>query len=78
MNFIRKDQGRIFVTIHSVMNQLPDNVVTALVINTFKSRLNKHWHGHPYKFDPSYYKTDHPTREMCRYYQDTSICTEFE
>ena len=27
-------------------NSLPSNVVLALSVDSFKSRLNKHWHGH--------------------------------
>ena len=33
-------------------NDLPTEVVTAPSINAFKSRLNKCWKGHPYKFEP--------------------------
>lgn len=54
-------------------NELPNTVVTAPSVNCFKTRLNNHWHGHPFKFDPACYKTDHPTREIRRYYQHTSI-----
>ena len=33
-----------------VWNSLPNNVVTAPLLNSFKSRLNNHWHGHELKF----------------------------
>ena len=33
-------------------NDLPTEVVTAPSLNAFKSRLNKCWKGHPYKFNP--------------------------
>ena len=33
-----------------VWNSLPNNVVTAPSLNSFKSRLNNHWHGHVLKF----------------------------
>ena len=33
-------------------NELPPDVVNAPSLNSFKSRLNKCWKGHPYKFDP--------------------------
>ena len=33
-----------------VWNSLPNNVVTAPSLNSFKSRLNNHWHGHELKF----------------------------
>ena len=36
-------------------NMLPASVVTALSIDCFKSRLNKHWLRHPSKFTASCY-----------------------
>ena len=33
-----------------VWNALPNTVVIALSLNSFKSRLNKHWHGYELKF----------------------------
>ena len=36
-------------------NSLPTNVVLAPSVNSFKNRLNKHWHGHPLKFEASCY-----------------------
>ena len=36
-------------------NNLPEHVVMAPSLNTFKSRLNIHWQNHPNKFDPSCY-----------------------
>ena len=36
-------------------NSLPSNVVLAPSVDSFKSRLNKHWHGHPLKFEASCY-----------------------
>ena len=33
-----------------VWNALPNTVVIALSPNSFKSRLNKHWHGYELKF----------------------------
>ena len=33
-----------------VWNSLPNNVVTAHSLNSFKSRLNNHWHGYELKF----------------------------
>ncbi len=38
-----------------VWNKFPDNIVEAPTLNTFKSRLNKHWHTYPTKFNPSCY-----------------------
>ncbi len=38
-------------------NNLPEQIVSAPSLNAFKSRLNKHWHGHPTKFNPSCYDT---------------------
>ena len=34
-------------------NSLPDDVITAPTINSFKSRLKNHWRNHPQKFKPS-------------------------
>ena len=31
-------------------NSLPDNVITALSLNSFKSSLNNYWHRHEFKF----------------------------
>ena len=36
-------------------NELPTDVVTAPSLNTFKTRLNKCWKVHPYKFEPLCY-----------------------
>ena len=36
-------------------NLLPSEVVLAPSLNSFKSRLNKFWYGHPLKFTPSCY-----------------------
>ncbi len=36
-------------------NNLPELVVMAPSLNTFKSRLNNHWKHHPSKFTPSCY-----------------------
>ena len=38
-----------------VWNSRPNTVVTAPSLNSFKQRLNKHWHGHELKFSPSCY-----------------------
>ena len=38
-----------------VWNSLPNAVVTAPSLNAFKSRLNKHWHGHELKFNAPCY-----------------------
>ena len=36
-------------------NSLLPNVVLAPSVDSFKSRLNKYWHGHPLKFEASCY-----------------------
>lgn len=36
-------------------NSLPDNVVGARSVNSFKSQLNKYWKDYPVKFVPSFY-----------------------
>ena len=33
-------------------NSLPDEIITAPSVNSFKSRLNYHWRNHPSKFSP--------------------------
>ena len=52
-------------------NDLPSEVVTAPSLNSLKSRLNKCWKGHPYKFEPWCYTPGERTR--CRNYQNASI-----
>ena len=37
----------------NVWNSLPDNVVTAKSLNSFKSKLNTYWKGQPIKFEPT-------------------------
>lgn len=37
-------------------NGLPDYVVSAPSVNAFKSRLNKHWHNYPTKFEAACYQ----------------------
>ena len=54
-------------------NNLPENVVNAPSVNEFKSRLNKHWHGHPSKFEATCYQTGQPTRGIRTHYQEASI-----
>ena len=57
-----KERSRLNVRANSfsnsvvnIWNQLPEDVVMAPSLNTFKSRLNKHWSRDPYKFTaPSY------------------------
>ena len=44
-----------------VWNNLTESVVTAPTLNTFKSRLNKYWHGPHLKFNPSCYTPGQPT-----------------
>ncbi|XP_076443961.1 uncharacterized protein LOC143282247 [Babylonia areolata] len=34
-------------------NSLPDSVVTAPSLNSFKTRLDKYWENHPARFSPS-------------------------
>ena len=57
-------------------NALPESVVTAPSLNTFKSRLNKHWRNQPYKFKAACYMTnqeiegEHPSRSVYRSHED--------
>ena len=43
-------------------NDLLSEVVTAPSLNSFRSRLNKCWKGHPYKFEPCCYTPGERTR----------------
>ena len=59
---IRKKHCRINVRkfsfglrVVSPWNHLPEEIVLSANVNTFKSRLNKHWKDHPIKFTPSCY-----------------------
>ena len=44
-------------------NSLTEDIVNAPSLNAFKSRLNRYWRGHPYKFSPSCYSPGQPTRD---------------
>ncbi|MEW8547072.1 MAG: reverse transcriptase family protein [Candidatus Thiodiazotropha sp.] len=44
-------------------NSLPESIVQAPSLNCFKSRLNKWWSDHPYKFTPACYDPGKPTRD---------------
>ena len=61
-----------------VWNDLPDNIVNAPSVNTFKNGLNNYWHGHPYKFEPACYHSGHSTREYSRNRQDAPFIYVFE
>ena len=37
-------------------NSLPENVVNAPSLKSFKNRLNKHWHGHPSNLEAKSYQ----------------------
>ena len=52
-------------------NDLLSEVFTAPSLNSFKSRLNKCWKGHPYKFEPWCHSPGERTR--LRNYQNASI-----
>ena len=53
-------------------NELPENTVMAPTLNSFKSRLNKCWYGHPHKFNPWCYTPGERTRQW-HINQNTSI-----
>ena len=44
-------------------NRLPTNLVTAPSLNAFKSRLNKFWKDHPFKFRAACYLTEDEARQ---------------
>ena len=43
-------------------SELPENIIMAPTLNSFKSRLNKSWYGHPHKFNPWCYIPGERTR----------------
>ena len=49
-NDIRKYSFRVRIVKH--WNNLPDAVVTAPSVNSFKNRLDNYWKDHPLKYDP--------------------------
>ena len=51
-------------------NTLPNDVVLAPSHNSFKSRLNKFWHGHALKFTPSCYIPGETTSTIIRRYRN--------
>ena len=53
-NFSRLDVRKYFFSqrIVSLWNSLPEEVVTAPSINSFKARLDRHWENLPTKYDP--------------------------
>ena len=66
-----KERSRLNVRANSfssrvvnIWNQLPEDVVMAPSLNTFKSRLNKHWSRHPYKFTAPCYEPGQTTGHM--------------
>ena len=50
-----------------VWNEFPENVVMAPTLNSFKSRLNKYWYGHPHKFESWCYIPGERTRHRPTY-----------
>ena len=57
-------------------NHLPASVVTAPSLNSFKSRLNKYWHGHPTKFEASCYIPGESARYWTHVTKASSQVTE--
>ena len=51
----RLRQNAFSIRVVDNWNNLPENVVNAPNVNTFKSRWNTHWKNHPLKFTPSFY-----------------------
>ena len=51
-------------------NPLPNDVVLAPSLNSFKSRLNKFWHGHALKFTPSCYIPGETVSSAIRKYRN--------
>ena len=49
---------------------LPENVVNALSVNIFMSRLNKHWHLHPTKYSTS---TSYSQQSIAEYYWEATV-----
>ena len=68
-----KKRSRLLVRANSFSNRVVDSwnsltedIVNAPSLNAFKSRLNRYWRGHPYKFSPSCYSPRQPTRDRTR------------
>ena len=57
-------------------NHLPASVVTAPSLNSFKSQLNKYWHGHPTKFEASCYIPGESARYWTHLTKASSQVTE--
>ena len=54
-------------------NNLLESVVNPPSVNTFKTILNKHWHGHPTRFNATCYQTCQPTRGIRTEYYEASL-----
>ena len=54
-------------------NSLSEDIVHVPSLNSFKTRLNRFWHEHPYKFSPSCCASGPTTREIRTYNQNASI-----
>ena len=77
---LQKKRSRLNVRANSFSNRvvdtwnnLPENVVNAPSVNAFKSRLNKHWHGHPTKFEATCYQPGQPPRGIRTQYRQASL-----
>ena len=54
-------------------NSLPNGVVLAASLNSFKSRLNRHWHGHVLKLSPSCHIPGETRSTVLRRYQNRPL-----
>ena len=58
-------------------NALPANVELAPAVDSFKSRLNKHWHGHSLKFEAACYTPGEPGTIVTQGRNASSKATEW-
>ena len=72
--FRRNLRGNYFSNrIIDTWNGLPTNVVMTPNLNSFKTRLNKCWYGHPHKFEPWCYIPGERSRFKILYTNSTEV-----
>ena len=74
-------QNTFTLRVVNAWNSLPDYVVTAPSMNSFKNRLDSTWHDHPLKLDfeselGTYYTSKLCTLHIKPRYEETTITEE--
>ena len=54
-------------------NSLTNHIILAPFLNAFRSRLNKHWHGHAQKFTPLCYISGEQTHQKLWNYRNWPV-----